>query len=62
MRFSSTEEVGRRVPAREMFQFISTMKSNSSAPPPLKRVVNPGLMFMRAIGNALRHGVRVKRR
>ena len=44
-----------------MLQFIRTIKSNSSAPLPLKRVINPGLMFMGAIGNALRHGIRVRR-
>ncbi len=62
VRFSSAEGVARRVPAREMLAFIGTIKAVGDAPKPPVRSINPGLMFMRAVGNAFRHGVRVKRR
>jgi len=55
VRFSSAEEIARRVPASEMLDYIR------GATNPRMRGVNPGVMFIRAIGNAFRHGVRVKR-
>ncbi len=56
VRFSSAEEIARRVPPSEMLALVRSEPSN-----PKMRGVNPGLMFVRAIGNAFRHGVRVKR-
>ena len=56
VRFSSAEEIARRVPASEMLALIRNEPSK-----PKMRGVNPGVMFIRAIGNAFRHGVRVKR-
>jgi peroxiredoxin len=57
VRFSSAEQIARRVPASEMLAFI---RAGESAKPSM-RSINPGLMFVRAISNAFRHGVRVKR-
>jgi peroxiredoxin len=61
VRFSSAEGIARRVSAREMLAFVGTLKAVGDAPTPPARSINPGLMFMRAVGNAFRHGVRVKR-
>jgi peroxiredoxin len=58
VRFSSFEDVMRRVAANEMLAFVGP---ESTAAQPARRGVNPGLMFVRAMGNAFRHGVRVKR-
>ncbi|HVN27102.1 MAG TPA: hypothetical protein VMT64_01375, partial [Candidatus Binataceae bacterium] len=60
VRFSSAEEIARRVPASEMLELIRS-GSSTAVPNPKMRGVNPGAMFLRAIGNAFRHGVRVKR-
>lgn len=58
VRFSSAEEVARRVPAAEI---LALVRGTSAGAAPKIRGVNPGMMFVRAIGNAFRHGVRVKR-
>jgi peroxiredoxin len=60
VQFSSADGVARRVGAREMLAFVENTKAAGDAPKPSARGINPGLMFMRAIGNAFRHGVRVK--
>ncbi len=62
VRFSSAEGIARRLSAREMIAFVETMKAVGDAPTPPARSINPGLMFMRALSNAFRHGVHVKRR
>jgi peroxiredoxin len=61
VQFSSAEGIARRVSAREMLAFVGTFKAVGDAPKPPARALNPGLMFMRAVGNAFRHGVHVKR-
>jgi peroxiredoxin len=61
VQFSSAEGIARRVSAREMLAFVRTLKAVGDAPTPPARSINPGLMFMRAIANAFRHGVHVKR-
>jgi alkyl hydroperoxide reductase subunit AhpC len=60
VRFSTVEETLRRVPAPEMLAFVRTMGLEGGASAPLKRSVNPGLMFLRAIANAFRHGIRIR--
>jgi peroxiredoxin len=60
--FSSAEGIARRVSAREMLAFVGRLKAVGEAPTPPARSINPGLMFMRAVSNAFRHGVRVKQR
>jgi peroxiredoxin len=61
VRYSIAEETSRRVPAREMLAFVKTMELEGDASAPLKQSVNPGFMFIRAIANAFRHGIRVRR-
>ena len=61
VRFSSAGEgVTRRVPASEMLEVARAVKAGRSAKPHPKKV-NPGLMFIRALVNSLRHGVTAKR-
>jgi len=61
VRFSSAGEgVIRRVPASEMLEMVRAVKAGSSADPRPKRL-NPGLMFIRAVVNSLRHGMTAKR-
>ena len=61
VRFSSAGEgVTRRVPASEMLEMARAVKAGSSAQPHPKRI-NPGVMFVRAVVNSLRHGVTAKR-
>jgi peroxiredoxin len=62
VQFSSAEGIMRRVSAREMLAYLGTLKAVGDAPKPPARNINPGLMFMRAVSNAFRHGVHVKRR
>ena len=62
VRFSNSEGIARRVSAREMLAFVGKLKAAGEAPKPPARSINPGLMFMRAVSNAFRHGVNVKRR
>lgn len=61
VRFSTAEHTSRRVPASEMLAFVKTMKLEGDASAPPKRSINPGIMFLRAVVNAFRHGVRVRR-
>jgi peroxiredoxin len=61
VRFSTLEETTRRVPARSMLAFVKALELKGDASPPIKQHVSPGLWFVRAIANAFRHGVRVKR-
>jgi peroxiredoxin len=58
VRFASTEGIASRIPASEMLALVC---EPLGAKTPAMRGINPGLMFVRAIGNAFRHGVRVKR-
>jgi peroxiredoxin len=60
VRFSATEGTSRRVPASEMLAFVKTMELEGEASTPLKRSINPGIMFLRALINGFRHGVRVR--
>ena len=58
VRFSSAEQVARRVAASEMLALVRGEKSDSA---PSQYILNPGLMFLRAVSNALRFGIRVRR-
>jgi peroxiredoxin len=61
VRFSSAEEMSRRVLAADMLALIRAPEINALPAKPPLRSINPGLMFVRAISNAFRNGVRVKR-
>ena len=72
IRLRSVEQMMARIAPREMLDFIRAMTAGSpEASDPSKtaktpkipktRGVIPGLMFLRAISNGFRHGVRVKR-
>lgn len=60
VRFSETEETLRRVAAGAMLTFVKTREQEGDVSAPHQRSINPGSMFIRAIANAFRHGVRVK--
>jgi peroxiredoxin len=61
VRFSTAEDTSRRVPGSEMLAFVKTMEVEGDASAPIKRRINPGVMFLRAVVNAFRHGVCVRR-
>jgi alkyl hydroperoxide reductase subunit AhpC len=60
VRFSSVEDTARRIPASEMLAFVKTIELEGDASAPIRRSINPGTMFFRAIASAFRHGVRVR--
>lgn len=59
--FRESEETMRRVAPAEMLEFIRVQGGGNPQHPPSKRTVNPGVMFLRAVLNGFRHGIRVKR-
>ncbi len=61
VRFRETEETMRRVPPAEMLDLVRALGTGNPQRLPSKRAVNPGIMFLRALLNGFRHGVRVKR-
>ncbi len=61
VRFRETEETMRRVPPKEMLGMVRALGAGNPQTAPSKRAVNPGVMFLRAVLNGFRHGVRVKR-
>ena len=59
VRFRALEEVASRVNVDHMLALVRELGRGVEAPTqPRKRGVFPGLMFLRATMNALRHGVR----
>lgn len=61
VRFREVEETIRRVAPKEMLEFVRAVGAGDSHKAPSKRSVNPGVMFLRAVVNGFRHGIRVKR-
>jgi peroxiredoxin len=61
LRMLAVEEVARRLTPGEVLQFVVAMQNAQAADPPRMRKVKPGLMFLRALANAFRHGVRASR-
>jgi peroxiredoxin len=62
VRFSTLEDTLKRVPPSEMLAYVKTMNLEGGVSGPVKRGISPGTMFIRAVVNAFRHGVRVKQR
>jgi peroxiredoxin len=60
VRFSTAEDTSRRVAADAMLTFAKRMGLEGDASAPPQSSINPGSMFVRAIANALRRGIRVK--
>jgi peroxiredoxin len=60
LRMLAIEKTHQRVSPDDVLQFVRTMKAEVANQPPL-RTVRPGAMFVHAIVNALRRGVRVPR-
>jgi peroxiredoxin len=60
VRFSTAEDTTSRVVAEAMLTFLKRMELEGDASAPPQSSINPGRMFIRAIANALRHGIRVK--
>jgi peroxiredoxin len=61
LRMLAVEEVARRLTPGEVLQFVVAMHNAKAADQPRMRRVRPGRMFLRAVANALRHGVRASR-
>jgi len=61
VRFRALEEVASRVSVEQLLELVRELGSGDAEPraKPRKHGVFPGLMFLRAGMNALRHGVRV---
>lgn len=55
------EKTSKRVSPDDVLKFVRTMPNAASADQSALRPVRPGAMFLRAIVNALRRGVRVPR-
>jgi peroxiredoxin len=60
VRFRALEEVASRVSVDQLLELVRELGRGAAEPhtKPRKRGVFPGLMFLRASMNALRHGVR----
>jgi hypothetical protein len=43
-----------------MLAFVKTLQLEGDASAPIKRSINPGILFFRAMVSAFRHGVRVR--
>jgi peroxiredoxin len=56
--FRCLEDVGRRVSAGEMAQFARAVLGGAPLAEPTPKKVRPRLMFLRAIANAIRFGVK----
>ena len=63
IRLRQVEQMMVRTAPREMIEFVRGLGIGSPKAPqaPKTRGIIPGLMFLRAISNGFRHGVRVKR-
>lgn len=61
VRFRETEDTMRRVPSSEMLDYVRAQSGAQPAKGPTSRILNPGVMFLRAVLNGFRHGIRVKR-
>jgi peroxiredoxin len=60
VRFSTTEDTSKRVQADQMLEFIKSVQLEAGAAAPGMRRIAPGIMFLRAIVNSFRHGIRVR--
>jgi peroxiredoxin len=61
LRMLAVEEVARRLTPGEVLRFVVAMHNAQDADQPGMRKVRPGRMFLRALANAFRHGVRASR-
>ncbi len=62
VRFRSLEDVASRASAADMASYARAIAANLLTPAaPRRRLVNPGTMFLQAVANAVRRGVRVSR-
>jgi peroxiredoxin len=61
LKMLAIEKTHQRVSPDDVLQFVRTMQSAAGANQPPLRPVRPGGMFVRALVNALRRGVRVPR-
>ncbi len=61
VRFRETEETTRRVAPREILEMVRALAAGGQPKPPARRTLFPGVMFLRAVMNGFRHGVKVKR-
>ena len=61
VRLASVEDMMMRIEARAMLDFVRATASQDVAPP-RARGVNPASMFLRAMANGFRFGVKVKPR
>ena len=59
LRMLAMEKTHHRVAPDDVLQFVRAMKGAEAANQPALRTVRPGAMFIRAIVNALRRGMRV---
>jgi peroxiredoxin len=58
VRYRSLESVGRRASAQDKLAYLRALAGDGAAVAPDQTRVKPGAMFPRAIGNAIRRGVR----
>ncbi len=61
VRFREVEEMTRRIAPADMLEMARALAAGTPPAPPSRRVLFPGVMFLRAVMNGFRHGVRVKR-
>ncbi len=61
VRFRSLENVGRRVSARDVLAYLRRLEGDRAAVAPHQTRVKPGAMFLKAIRNAMRRGIKVPR-
>jgi peroxiredoxin len=61
LRMLAIEKVHQRVNPAAVLQFVQAMPGADGAAPPPLRTVKPGRLFLRAVANAFRRGVLVKR-
>jgi peroxiredoxin len=59
VRFRSPEGIATRVSAGEMASYVRAIAANQQPVEPRARLVNPGMMFLRSVANAIRRGTRV---
>ncbi len=61
VRYREVEDTTHRVAPAAMLEMARGLAAANPQAPPSRRTVFPGVMFLRAVLNGFRHGVRVKR-
>ncbi len=61
VRMRSLENVGRRISAQDVLAYVRALAGDGTAATPQPKRVRPGAMFIRAMRNMIRRGVKVPR-